>query len=131
MSWQEYVDNNLQCPVDAEGSTLKASALVGLENSVWAKSADFPDMSTDEMDVIKAIFDGTNPGSFTIGGLKYMALGSEDPETKMRGKCAGGGCSISKTGKTLVIGIWATPVLASACNKVVEALAEYLVSVDY
>jgi hypothetical protein len=80
---------------------------------------------------IKDILAGNNPGSFTIGGVKYMVCMSEDPDTKLRGKSKGGGCAVSKTSKALVIGIWAEPVLASTCNKIVEALAEYLISVDY
>jgi hypothetical protein len=49
----------------------------------------------------------------------------------LAGKCTGGGCAISKTNKTLVVGIWHEPVVASACNKIVETLAEYLIGVDY
>jgi hypothetical protein len=60
-----------------------------------------------------------------------MVLMSEEPETKLRGKSRGGGCAVSKTTKALVIGIWAEPVPPATCNKIVEALAEYLVSVDY
>lgn len=133
MSWQEYVDNNLMCVVDSDGNTLSSAALVGLENSVWAKSPAFPEMTTEEMEVIKGYMadPSTNKGSFTIGGVKFMAIMSDDPETKLRGAVKEGGCAISKTGKTLVIGIWHKPVLASACNKIVETLAEYLLSVDY
>lgn len=135
MSWQEYVDNNLMCPLDHEGNTLASAALVGLENSVWAKSPNFPELTVEEMEVMKGIFEGKNPGSFTMGGVKYMVLGSEDPETKLRGKRQGGGCSVVKTGKTMVVGIYDSPdaysQLASACIKIVETLAEYLISVDY
>jgi hypothetical protein len=50
MSWQAYVDQNLMCPVDTEGRTLSGGALVGLDDqSVWAKSAEFPDISTEEV----------------------------------------------------------------------------------
>jgi hypothetical protein len=48
--WQAYVDSNLMCVVDAEGNTLKCAALVGKDdNSVWAKSADFPDFTEAEV----------------------------------------------------------------------------------
>jgi len=69
--------------------------------------------------------------SFTIGGTKYMVLMSEDPESKLRGKCQGGGCSVNKTVTCLVVGIWKEPVPASACNRVVEALGEYLKDNNY
>ncbi|KAJ9510451.1 hypothetical protein QJQ45_015899 [Haematococcus lacustris] len=129
----EYVDNNLMCVVDHEGNTLSSAALIGLEDQrIWAKSADFPEISPTQVAAIKSILGGgENPGSFLIGDVKYFAVGSEDPESKLRGKCQGGGCSVCKTTQCLVVGIWAEPVVASACNKVTEALAEYLISVDY
>lgn len=151
MSWQEYVDNNLMCPLDSESRTLVSAALVGLEGSVWAKSSNFPDFTqaevgcafhlycisrwgfcrrsglhlragspTAQIEAVKNIMAGNNPGAFTIGGAKYFVLMSDDPETKLRGKINQGGCSISKTGKTLVVGIWADPITAGQCNKVVE-----------
>lgn len=134
MSWQEYVDNNLMCVVNSDGDTLKSAALIGLDgNSVWASSPEFPEVSSEEIATIKSYLadPSSNKGSFLIGGVKYMSLGSDDPETKIRGKCAGGGCAISLTGQTLVVGIWAVPVTPSACNKIVETLAEYLISVEY
>ena len=67
---------------------------------------------------MKKIMEGNNPGSFTVGGVKYMVLGSEDPSSKLRGKCRGGGCTICKTNQTLVVGIWAEPVTPATCDKV-------------
>lgn len=131
MSWQEYVDNNLMCALDSEGRTLSGAALVGHDGSVWAKSAAFPDLTVEQVQGILTILGGNNTGSFTMGDVKYMVCMSEEPETKLRGKCKGGGCSVSKTGQTLVIGIWAEPIPAASCNRVVEALAEYLFSVNY
>ncbi|KAJ9508963.1 hypothetical protein QJQ45_028306 [Haematococcus lacustris] len=133
MSWQEYVDNNLMCVVDHEGNTLSSAALIGLEDQrIWAKSADFPEISPTQVAAMKTILGGgENPGSFLIGDVKYFVVGSDDPESKLRGKCQSGGCSVCKTTQCLVVGIWAEPVVASACNKVTEALAEYLISVDY
>ena len=77
------------------------------------------------------IFNGNNPGSFQVGDLRFMVLMSEDPSTKLRGKCKGGGCAISKTGQVLVVGIYMEPVTPPACNKVVETLAEYLIGTGY
>lgn len=119
------------CAVDDEGRTLASAALVGLDGSVWAHSPAFPSLTTDQAAVIAKIFNGENPGSFMMGDVKYMVLGSEDPSTKLRGKCKGGGCSISKTTQAMVVGIWAEPVQPATCNKLVEALAEYLISVNY
>ncbi len=90
-------------------------------------------LHTAQVEVIKGYFadPSSNKGSFTIGGTKFLSLGSDDPETKLRGKCQGGGIAVSKTNKALVIGIWHEPVVASACNKIVEELAAYLVSTDF
>ncbi|KAF5828948.1 profilin-3 [Dunaliella salina] len=130
--WQAYVDNNLMCPLDEAGTTLSSAALAGLEDcSVWAQSPSFPGFSPEEIEAVKGIMDGKNPGSFTVGGVKYMVIMSEDPSTKLRGKCKGGGCSICKTNQALIVGIWQEPVTASICNKIVEALYEYMISVDY
>jgi len=72
-----------------------------------------------QIEAVKGIMDGgENPGSFTVGGVKYMVIMSEDPSTKLRGKCKGGGCSICKTNQSLIVGIWAEPVSAAICNKV-------------
>ena len=49
MSWQQYVDSNLQCAVDAEGHTLSSSCIAGLDGSVWAQSEAFPGFSGEEV----------------------------------------------------------------------------------
>ncbi|URE04081.1 hypothetical protein MUK42_20681 [Musa troglodytarum] len=40
MSWQAYVDDHLMCEID--GMLLTAAAILGLDGSVWAQSATFP-----------------------------------------------------------------------------------------
>lgn len=43
MSWQTYVDEHLMCDVgDGQGHHLNAAAIVGHDGSVWAQSANFP-----------------------------------------------------------------------------------------
>lgn len=128
MSWQEYVDSNLMC------ADLESAALLGHDGSVWAQSPAFPSVTEEQAAVVMKTFSGTFPegGSFLLGDVKFMLVGSDDAETKLRGKCAGGGCSISKTTKALVVGIWAeNRCQASKCNQVVETLGEYLVSVSF
>ncbi len=116
------------CYTAGAPQTLLAASLDALQPaSMPAKCA------CAQIEKLKGFLDNptSNTGSFLIGGVKYMNVYSDEPETKLRGKCHDGGCAISKTNQTLVIGIWAVPVPAAACNKIVEALAEYLVSVDY
>ncbi|KAF3499238.1 hypothetical protein F2Q69_00040613 [Brassica cretica] len=44
MSWQSYVDDHLMC--DVEGNHLTAAAILGQNGSVWAQSANFPQVSS-------------------------------------------------------------------------------------
>eukprot|EP00798_Chlamydomonas_sp_ICE-L_P007457 gene7457-598_t len=127
----EYVDKNLMCAVDHESHTLTSAAILGLEGGVWAQNDKFPAVTQEQILGMVAVLGGNNPGSFMIGDIKFMVLGSDDPETKLRGKCTGGGCSVSKTSLGLVVGIWNEPVTAGQCNQVVETLAQYLIDNNY
>lgn len=40
MSWQAYVDDHLMCEI--EGNHLSAAAILGHDGSIWAQSANFP-----------------------------------------------------------------------------------------
>lgn len=40
MSWQTYVDDHLMCEI--EGNHLTSAAIIGQDGSVWAQSANFP-----------------------------------------------------------------------------------------
>lgn len=42
MSWQTYVDDHLMCDIDATGHFLSSAAIVGHDGSIWAQSANFP-----------------------------------------------------------------------------------------
>ena len=43
MSWQTYVDEHLMCDVgDGQGHHLTSAAIIGHDGSVWAQSANFP-----------------------------------------------------------------------------------------
>ncbi|KAG5547361.1 hypothetical protein RHGRI_013146 [Rhododendron griersonianum] len=42
MSWQTYVDEHLMCDIDGLGLHLAAASIIGLDGSVWAQSASFP-----------------------------------------------------------------------------------------
>lgn len=43
MSWQTYVDDHLMCEI--EGNYLTSAAIIGHDGSVWAQSANFPQVS--------------------------------------------------------------------------------------
>ncbi|XP_059290130.1 profilin-11-like isoform X2 [Lycium ferocissimum] len=42
MSWQTYVDDHLLCEI--EGNHLTSAAVIGQEGTVWAQSANFPQL---------------------------------------------------------------------------------------
>lgn len=138
MSWDQYVSQSLMCPLDSEGRTLTSAAIVGHDGAIWAASATFPDLTAAEAATILAAFEGSSVSTFTIGGSKYLRVQGDD--TVLRGKflrpqddesVKAGGCTISKTAQTLVIGVWNEPVPAGSCNKVVESMGDYLTNSGY
>lgn len=129
MSWQEYVDSNLMCPLTEEGTTLKGAAIFGHDGGVWASSPEFPDVSEAEVATLMSAYNDISISSFTLAGTKYMRVAGDD--TVIRGKVTGGGVCICKTGSALVLGIYAEPIPAGTCNKVVEALGDYLTQQGY
>ena len=42
MSWQTYVDEHLMCEIEGSGQHLSSAAITGLDGTVWAQSAKFP-----------------------------------------------------------------------------------------
>lgn len=44
MSWQTYVDDHLMCEID--GLHLTAAAIIGQDGTVWAQSANFPQVGS-------------------------------------------------------------------------------------
>ncbi|KAL7093694.1 hypothetical protein ACP275_11G055100 [Erythranthe tilingii] len=127
MSWQSYIDDHLMAEVD--GNHLTSSAILGHDGSVWAQSANFPQLKPEEVTGIMTDFD--TPGSLAptglyIGGAKYMVIQGE-PGAVIRGKMGTGGVTIKKTNLALIFGIYNEPMTAGQCNMVVEKIGDYLV----
>ncbi|KAG2323551.1 hypothetical protein Bca4012_059033 [Brassica carinata] len=130
MSWQSYVDDHLMCEV--EGNHLTAAAILGQDGSVWAQSANFPQLKTEEIKGITKDFDEPGflaPTGLFLGGAKYMVIQGE-PGAVIRGKKGPGGVTIKKTTQALVIGIYEEPMSGGQCNLVVERLGDYLIESD-
>ncbi|MQL78743.1 hypothetical protein Taro_011177 [Colocasia esculenta] len=128
MSWQNYVDDHLMCDL-GDGHTLAAAAIMGHDGSVWALSANFPQLKPEEVSGIMSDF--AEPGHLAptglfLGGTKYMVIQGE-PGAVIRGKKGSGGVTLKKTGQALVIGIYDEPVAPGQCNMVVERLGDYLI----
>ncbi|WCJ42593.1 Profilin [Euphorbia peplus] len=75
MSWQTYVDEYLMCDLDGQGHTLNASAILGHDGSIWAKSFGFPRVPNEINDIMKE-FD--EPGhllqAYTLGLQNILLL---------------------------------------------------------
>nr|NP_001413461.1 profilin [Helianthus annuus] len=129
MSWQTYVDEHLMCDIEGTGQHLTSAAILGLDGTVWAQSAKFPQFKPEEMKGIIKEFDEAGtlaPTGMFIAGAKYMVLQGE-PGAVIRGKKGAGGICIKKTGQAMIMGIYDEPVAPGQCNMVVERLGDYLV----
>ncbi|KAF3593627.1 hypothetical protein DY000_02020279 [Brassica cretica] len=141
MSWQTYVDEHLMCDVgDGQGHHLTSAAIIGLDGSVWAQSANFPQLmiyplqtvQASRDDIIMKDFDEPGhlaPTGLFLAGLKYMVIQGE-PNAVIRGKKGAGGITIKKTGQSMVFGLYEEPVTPGQCNMVVERLGDYLIEQD-
>ncbi|KAI9101239.1 profilin [Phlyctochytrium arcticum] len=126
MSWQSYVDDNLM----ATGKFTNA-AIYGHDGSQWATSKDFT-IPTAE---IKTLINGfSHPEALTAAGIrvnnvKYFTLRADD--RSVYGKQGAGGIIAVKTKQAVLVTQYNTPVQPGEATKVVEALADYLISVQY
>ncbi|KAH6564175.1 hypothetical protein BASA61_001873 [Batrachochytrium salamandrivorans] len=126
MSWQAYVDTNLI----GTGKICKA-AIHGLDGSVWATSKGFSVSASEVVTICKAFTDasGIRASGIMISGGKYFALRADD--RSIYGKKDKSGVVMVKTKQAILIGIYEDPVQPGEANKVVEGLADYLISVNY
>ncbi|CAL9043963.1 profilin-like [Musa acuminata AAA Group] len=126
MSWQAYVDDHLMCEID--DMQLTAAAILGLDGSVWAQSATFPQLKPEEITAIMTDFEehgSLAPTGLYLGGIKYMVIQGE-PGSVIRGKKGAGGVTIKKTNLALIIGIYEEPMTGGQCSMIVERLGDYL-----
>nr|Q9XG85.1 RecName: Full=Profilin-1; AltName: Full=Pollen allergen Par j 3.0101; AltName: Allergen=Par j 3.0101 [Parietaria judaica]CAB44256.1 profilin 1 [Parietaria judaica] len=127
MSWQAYVDDHLMCDV-GDGNTPASAAIIGHDGSVWAQSANFPQLKPEEVTGIMNDFNEAGflaPTGLFLGGTKYMVIQGESGAV-IRGKKGSGGATLKKTGQAIVIGIYDEPMTPGQCNLVVERLGDYL-----
>ncbi|KAK7335906.1 hypothetical protein VNO80_28033 [Phaseolus coccineus] len=127
MSWQTYVDDHLMC--DFDGHTLAAAAIIGHDGTVWAQSSKFPEFKGEEIEAIMKDFDEPGrlaPTGLLLGDTKYMVIQGEAGAV-IRGKKGGGGITVKKSKKALVIGIYGEPLAPGQCNMIVETLGDYLI----
>ncbi|KAH8103298.1 profilin [Cristinia sonorae] len=126
MSWQDYVDKNLV----GTGKISKA-AIIGQAGGVWATSAGF-NLSLEEQSAIVHAFanaDATLASGIRLAGQKFFTL--QVNERSIYFKKQADGCILVKTKQAILVAVYITPIQAGEATPVVEALADYLISVGY
>ena len=82
----------------------------------------------------------TKPGGIYLNGIKYVTVSKDDERMVL--KKNGGGATVAKTGKALVVGTWAQAKKGKVdgkekaqntgdCSTIVEELAKYLKGIGY
>ncbi|WFD32568.1 profilin, required for normal timing of actin polymerization in response to thermal stress [Malassezia sp. CBS 17886] len=125
-SWQGYVDNNL-----IGTGKVSQAAIIGLKGGVWAASSGCNVSAAEQTAIINGLDDPASlqaNGTF-VNGKKYMTL-QANPRS-IYGKAGGDGVSIVKTNQAVLVAVYQSPILPGDTNKVVEGLADYLISVGY
>uniref|UniRef100_A0A060T3S8 Profilin n=1 Tax=Blastobotrys adeninivorans TaxID=409370 RepID=A0A060T3S8_BLAAD len=126
MSWQAYVDNLL-----GSGSVDQAALYSRAGDSVWAKSANF-EVSAPEINEIAKGFDDSSQlqaSGLHVQGQKYFMLRADD--RSIYGKLNDTGIVAVRTKQALLIAHYSAPTQPGEATKVVEQLADYLISVGY
>ncbi|XP_065192583.1 profilin-1A-like [Sycon ciliatum] len=129
MSWQVYVDQTL-----IGSGSVTSAAICGLDGSVWAKTGI--DISAAEAKTLISSISGDPSGLYStgikIGGVKYTFLRCEAGRSIYGKKGSDSGCTVVKTGQSIIIAVYSgAGITPGACTKVVEQLADYLISSNY
>ncbi|BGP27019.1 profilin [Rhodotorula toruloides] len=126
MSWQAYVDTNLV----GSGKVSKA-AILGQQGGVWAQSAGYNLSQEEQNNLIKIHSD---PGHAQANGVraqgqKFLTIRADD--RSVYGKKQADGIIVVKTKQAILAAEYAHPTQPGEATKVVEELADYLISVGY
>ncbi|KAJ3171943.1 profilin, required for normal timing of actin polymerization in response to thermal stress [Irineochytrium annulatum] len=110
---------------------ISKAAIHGHDGSLWATSKGFSVNPTEVQNLNKAFKDasGIRAGGLHISGVKYFTLRADD--RSIYAKQGAGGVVCVKTKQAVLIGVYADPIQPGEATKVVEALADYLISVNY
>lgn len=126
MSWQAYVDNLL-----GSGKIDRAALYSRAGDSLWAASSGFAPSGDEIIRVARGFDDpaGLQEHGLGIQGEKYFLLKSDD--RSIYGKKGDDGILAVRTKQGLLLAHYSAPVLAGEAVKVVEDMADYLISVNY
>eukprot|EP00158_Paraphelidium_tribonemae_P001773 Partr_v1_DN24792_c0_g1_i1_m37177 putative Binds to actin and affects the structure of the cytoskeleton. At high concentrations, profilin prevents the polymerization of actin, whereas it enhances it at low concentrations (By len=126
MSWQSYVDTNL-----VGTQKVQKAAIHGLDGNVWATSAGLK-FTPQEVQKLISGFKDAGPlraSGLHMAGVKYIVLRADD--RSIYGKQGSGGIICVKTKAAVLIALYTEAVQPGEATKVVEQLADYLISVNY
>jgi profilin len=126
MSWQAYVDDSL-----VGSGSIEAGAICGHDGTLWAASRHLALPAEHVRGLVGAFSDpaGVREKGLVLGSSKYIVIKSDD--RSIYGKQGTGGICCVRTRQTVLVGKYEAPATPGAASKVVEALADYLISVGY
>ncbi|KAI9340306.1 profilin, partial [Obelidium mucronatum] len=110
---------------------IQKAAIYGHDGALWAASAGFALTAPEATNLIAAYKDasGIRGNGLYAAGVKYFTLRADD--RSIYGSSGAGGIVCVKTKMAVLVGVYADPVQPGEATKVVEALADYLISVNY
>ncbi|ORX62631.1 Profilin/allergen [Hesseltinella vesiculosa] len=126
MSWQQYVDNNL-----IGTNQVSEAAIYGLNGTLWASSPGFT-LAANEVTELIGGFSNSDviiANGIHLNSVKYLTLRADERSIYAK-KSADGAC-IVKTNQAILVGVYKEGMQPGSCTKVVEGLADYLISVGY
>ena len=123
-----YVDSNLL----GTGKIARA-AIVGQQGGVWATSAGFALTPEEQTALVNAAKPGgadkVQASGLRLAGVKYFTLRTDDRSIYL--KQGANGAVIVKTKQAILVAVYEEPIQAGEATPIVEALADYLISVNY
>ncbi|CAB4252032.1 similar to Saccharomyces cerevisiae YOR122C PFY1 Profilin, binds actin, phosphatidylinositol 4,5-bisphosphate, and polyproline regions [Maudiozyma barnettii] len=125
MSWQAYTDNLV-----ATGKVDRAVIYSRAGDAAWATSS-LTLQPTEIAEIAKGFDDpsGLQSNGLHVQGQKFMMLRADDRSIYGRHDAEGVICV--RTKQTIVIAHYPPTVQAGEATKIVEQLADYLISVQY
>lgn len=126
MSWQAYIDNNL-----VSSGKIHSAAIYAHDGSIWAISPSIS-LSTEALLSLVNAFDNASDvrsNGLHVAGRRFIVFRSDN--RSIYGKSEKDGVVAVKTGLTVLLAFYNDPVQAGEATKVVEELADYLLSVGF
>ncbi|SCV06104.1 LANO_0H22188g1_1 [Lachancea nothofagi CBS 11611] len=126
MSWQAYTDNLL-----GTGKIDKAAIYSRAGDSLWAASGGL-NLPANEITEVANGFEnpaGLQSSGLHLQGQKFMLIRADDRSIYGRHDAEGAICV--RTKQTILVAHYPPGVQAGEATKIVEQLADYLISVSY